>query len=93
MRTGGPEVALMSVRVEGEETWSAGRPTILFEGPYFYSDTPGAIGEVRTYDVSQDGQFLMMKDFSTNEGGEVQRSRITVVLNWFQELTERVPVN
>ena len=92
MKTDGPGAVLMSVRVGEGESWSADRPTALFEGPYFYNDAPRAMGVVRTYDVSRDGRFLMMKNSSTSEGGEIQRPQINIVLNWFEELKERVPV-
>ena len=93
MRTGGAEVALMSVRVGGGEIWSAERPELLFEGPYFHVEQPGAVGEVRTYDVSRDGRFLMMKNFSTDDGGETSLPQIIVVQNWFEELRRLVPTN
>jgi len=40
------------------------------------------------YDISPDGKrFLMMK-----EGLIQQQTPINIVLNWFEELKERVPV-
>ncbi len=45
----------------------------------------------RTYDVSTDGQrFLTVKPGETDE--DAQPLRINIVLNWFEELKERVPV-
>ena len=46
------------------------------------------------YDVDPAGQrFLMLLDSGAVDGGAVLRPQITVVLNWFEELNERVPVN
>ena len=43
LATGPVSAALISVRVEHEATWTAGTPTRLFEGTFFYTDT-GDIG-------------------------------------------------
>jgi hypothetical protein len=77
--------ALTSVPVQTTPTFSPGNPTKLFDGRYF----AGPIG--RTYDVSLDGQrFLMIKD---NAGGDQTSApaSIVVVLNWTEELKQRVP--
>ena len=79
---------------QGPVPGSASRPRTLFEGPYFFSDRLGAVGTLRTYDVTADGQrFLMMKDFTPSAGGVVPQGQITVVLNWSEELRQRVPTN
>jgi hypothetical protein len=47
---------------------------------------PGGI--TRPYDLTPDGQrFVMIKT------GDEENLQITVVLNWFEELTRLVPVN
>ena len=46
----------------------------------------------RTYDVSADGRFLMIKDVSVREGAPAPQL-ITVVQNWVEELKRRVPRN
>jgi hypothetical protein len=57
---------------------------MLFEGPY----TP-ASGTTPNYDVSPDGQrFLMLKPI---ESAETAPTEINVVLNWFEELKQKVP--
>ena len=79
----GPE-GMMVVPVETEPTFRAGAPELLFEQPYYQYFIS------RTYDVQPDGQrFLMVKA----EGQSDDAGQIVVVENWFQELTERVPVN
>jgi Tol biopolymer transport system component len=74
---------MMAVDIATQPGFSAGRPRVLFGGPYVLSPTTTA-----NYDVSPDGQrFLMLK------GGEEQQAatQIHVVLNWFEELKRRVP--
>ncbi len=74
---------MMVVPVETEPTFSAGRPSVLFEGSYVVSTITPAY---RYYDVSPDGQrFLMLKEAGTEE------AQINVVLNWFEELKRLVP--
>jgi Tol biopolymer transport system component/predicted Ser/Thr protein kinase len=73
---------MMAVDVATEETFSAGKPRVLFEGPYV--PTPRSFPD---YDVSPDGQrFLMLK--ATEQTAPTQ---INVVLNWFEELKQKVP--
>ena len=75
---------MMAVSVETEPTFRAGRPEVLFEGKYVTTRiSPGN----PYYDISRDGQrFLMIKAVEGNT------SKIHVVLNWFEELKERVPM-
>ena len=64
--------------------FSAGKPRMLFEGPYL----PTA-ASLPFYDVSPDGQrFLMLKPVESQTSAPTQ---INVVLNWFEELRRRVP--
>jgi hypothetical protein len=59
---------------------------MLFEGQYLTSvfPQPGV-----AYDVSPDGQrFLMVKETETGRS----TAQINVVLNWLEELKQRVPV-
>jgi serine/threonine-protein kinase len=68
----------------GPSAFSAGRPRMLFEGPYLPTAANSAY-----YDVSPDGQrFLMLKPVETPASAPTQ---INVVLNWFEELKKRVP--
>jgi Tol biopolymer transport system component len=89
MAVTGDDATLMSVPVERGTTWSAGAPTKMFAGRFFFSDSLGAIGEGRTYDASPDGQrFLMIRD----SGGDASVLRnMMVVQNWQEELKRLVP--
>ena len=88
----GPPDAVMRVSLEMDEgdppSLIVGSPERLFDWQYFIQ--PDLL---RHHDVSADGErFLMITDAGrTGPGG--QRAELNVVLNWFQELTERVPVN
>jgi Tol biopolymer transport system component len=82
-----PDGAIMAVRVDSRgDTWGAGRPAKVVEGPYV---TGG--GTARTYDVSTDGRrFLMVKQ---TPAAQVAAPQIIVVQNWLEELKRLVPVN
>lgn len=58
---------------------SPSTPTVLFEGRYVPSPL------VRGYDLAADGRFIMVR--TPNESLPRQ---VNVVLNWFEELKERV---
>jgi Tol biopolymer transport system component/predicted Ser/Thr protein kinase len=76
---------MMALDVATQPSFSPGKPRMLFEGEYFTSDWP-LIGTA--YDVSPDGQrFLMVK--STEQASAA--TQINVVLNWFEELKQKVP--
>ena len=78
---------MMAVSFEpGDPMPVIGSPTGVFEGRYFSFGPAGWPAGTRQYDVSRDGRFLMMRQF-----GETP-SQINVVLNWTQELLERVSV-
>ena len=75
---------MMEVEVTTQPSFSVGKPGVLFEGPY--EPTPGT---TPNYDVSPDGQrFLMVKG---REQAEAAPTQINVVLNWFEELKQKVP--
>ena len=75
---------MLAVPVETSGGFSAGRPAMLFDGPYLASTFP--LTGV-TYDVTRDGQrFLMVKD------EPAAATQINVVVNWFEELKRLVPV-
>jgi serine/threonine protein kinase/WD40 repeat protein len=74
---------MMVAAVETRTTFSAAKPRLLFEGHYeagMYTFQPN-------YDVAPDGQrFLMIRETEQKSG-----TQINVVLNWFEELKQKVP--
>jgi eukaryotic-like serine/threonine-protein kinase len=78
---------MMAVPVQTSPAFSAGNPARVFETRYL---TPN---NGRTYDVSADGQrFLMIKGIDNDRASGTPPVNIVVVLNWFEELKQRVPV-
>ena len=80
-----PGFEMMVVTLDTEPTFIPGNPEVLFQAPYL----SGSPVRNRPWDVANDGRFLMIKlaESQTNFG------QINVVLNWHQELLERVPVS
>jgi eukaryotic-like serine/threonine-protein kinase len=75
---------MMGVEVTTQPSFSAGNPKMLFEGPYLLTPLTAP-----NYDVSPDGQrFLMLKPTDQEQAGP---THINVVLNWFEELKQKVP--
>lgn len=67
-------------------TFSAGKPATVFDTKYVESNPS------RHYDVSADGQrFLMIKDSAVGDPTATPASMV-VVLNWLEELKQRVPM-
>jgi serine/threonine-protein kinase len=71
---------LMAVPMTGGPSFNPGAPRRLLAGPYVYGPE-GDRG--RGYDIAPDGRFLMLKGASV--------AQIIVVLNWQEELKQRVP--
>ena len=72
---------MMAVAIQQEPTFRAGRPELLFEGPY----------QGNGYDVAADGKrFLMVKNVGT---ASPQTDRLNIVVNWIEELKARLPAN
>ena len=46
----------------------------------------------RDYDVTPNGEFLMVFPADEVEVGDSARPQINIVLNWFEELKQRVSV-
>ena len=63
--------------------FTPGRPEPLFR----YSGVYRVSGNMAAYDVDGDGRFIMV----TEEPLPPNPRQINVVLNWFEELRERVP--
>jgi serine/threonine-protein kinase len=74
---------MMAVDIVTQPALTAGRPRLLFEGPYLLS-----AGNLPAYDVSPDGQRFLMVVESEQEEPPTQ---INLVLNWFEELNRQVP--
>jgi len=76
---------MMALDVTIEANFSVGKPHLLFERHYFTSDFP-LVGTA--YDISPDGQrFLMVKGVEH----ATAVTQINIVLNWFEELKQKVP--
>jgi len=81
----------MAVAIETEPTVRFGTPKTLFKNTNLgfdaYTSTP--------WDIHPDGKrFLMMKrSEATSSEEERPKPKITVVLNWDEELKQRVPVD
>ena len=75
---------MLAVDTTTHPNFSAGKPKVLFESPYVLS-----LGTSPNYDVSADGQRLLM--IKENEQA-ISIGQINVVLNWFEELKQKVPV-
>jgi hypothetical protein len=83
----GPERALVAVPIRTSPTFTYGNPTTLFKNPLLYVVPP-----VRTYDASPDGRrFLMVKEAPATDRNATPANMV-VVLNWQEELNQRVPV-
>jgi len=77
--------SVMAVSVQTEPTFKPGKTDLLFRGTYAAEE----------WDIGHDGKrFLMIKTpSSTGEGSAAAGPRkINIVLNWFEELRDRVPV-
>jgi len=75
---------MFAVPVDTTRGFSAGKPRVLFERRYVSGawDVAGL-----DYDLAPDGRFLMLKP----DADEEAPPRLNVVLNWSEELKQRVP--
>ena len=80
-----PAGALMSARVVPGTAWAATAPTVLLKAGYYTS--PG--NPSRTYDISPDGQRLLM--VKESGGGSAAPASLVVVQHWLDELKRLVP--
>ena len=82
--------AVKTVSIETGSEFKAGKPGILFEKTFVYGDSAGP-----AWDISPDGKrFLMIKPPGPIDNPAAMNGprRINIVLNWFEELKERIPV-
>jgi len=77
---------LMVVDVTPGTTSTRSQPRVLFDSRELDWDWP-----LRGYDIAPDGQRFAMTTTPADEPEPV--TRIQFVLNWFEELNARVPVN
>ena len=79
---------LLAVPVQTEPTFSRGTPMVVIEGDYLLLASPG-----RRYDIDPSGErFLLLRVAGGPGSDDRSLSSLTFVLDWFEELTERVPV-
>jgi serine/threonine protein kinase/Tol biopolymer transport system component len=75
---------MMAVDIATQPGFTASTPRMLFEGRYEANQVP-----LYNFDISPDGQrFLMVKPVEQDQAAPTQ---INVVLNWFEELKQKVP--
>ncbi len=84
---GSGEITLRSVDIVTEPAFAfSNEQTLPVEGFI-------VVATYRDYDVSPDGErLLMVFPVDRPDTGEPARPQINIVLNWFEELKERVPV-
>ena len=82
---------MMVAVVETEGEFSAGTPTPLFEDRFVLDNAAGGGGNPN-YDIAPDGQSFVMVSTPGGATNDTIATPITVVLNWFEELNERVPI-
>ena len=87
LRANNGRVGFSRVRIDMRQGFALSEPTRV-ERP-FYITAPG-VDRPRTFDILPDGRFVGVRDES--EAGEPVVPHVEVVLNWFEELKQRVPV-
>ena len=88
--TGGAQdaVQLVSVNIVIEEGGFNRSAKQILPLPGFHGDTP-----YRDYAVTPDGEkFLVASPADQDSSGQTSTDQFNIVLNWFEELKERVPV-
>jgi serine/threonine-protein kinase len=83
---------MMAVDIATQPGFAAGKPRMLFEGPYLPRTNLPTLATMPNYDVSPDGQrFLMLKPVEEAQLELHAPPQIVVVQNWFEELKQKVP--
>jgi len=79
---------MMMVEVSTDPVLTVGPPVELFAG-----SSPGGGSPTARYDVTADGQRFLMSAglLASGEAGSGPRPKVIIVLNWVEELKERVP--
>jgi serine/threonine-protein kinase len=79
--------SMMAVSIERGPSFGAGLSKKLFRGGGYLT------GGFQMYDISRDGKrFLMIKESGSTASESKSTEQINIVLNWFEELKQRVPV-
>ena len=82
----------MSAPVRFTPTLATGNPTVLIDAPSIILDGRLLGNTGRTYDVSREGdRVLLLKDDAAVDRS-TSRPGIIVVQNWFQELNAKLPI-
>jgi serine/threonine-protein kinase len=80
--------AAMAVPVKTEPAFEAWKPTVLFRTTNIIRVPGMNLADYTSWDIHPDGKrFLMLKDVAAEYPG-----KINIVLNWLEELKQRVPV-
>jgi Tol biopolymer transport system component len=88
-RTDNGRVGFVSVNISTQRGFEVGDPVLI---PRRFNVTSGGIGRSRTFDVLPDGQrFIGITGEEALQEGQPSEPQIQVVLNWIEELKQRVP--
>jgi eukaryotic-like serine/threonine-protein kinase len=83
--------AFMAASVKTEPTFSIEKPKVLFEGKYIMYEM--GMRDLNPWDIHPDGKrFLLMKEGRSTASPAGDPRTITIVLNWLEELKQRVSV-
>ncbi len=78
---------VLGIDIATEPAFAFGNEQVLGIRGYI---SPG--GGIKPYDITQDGHHFLMVFPADQEDSVAETERINIVLNWFEELKERVPV-
>jgi protease II len=83
--------SVMAVIIENEATFKAEKPATLFRTTNIGFNF---MIEGRTWDIHPDGKrFIMIQSAESGESSTAIPRQINIVLNWFEELKQKVPVD
>jgi len=82
--------SVMAVAVDAATVFKQGQPKEIFRGAYFSSDAGSS--KLSMWDMGRDGRFLMMKEPGSKASTAAGARKICVILNWFEELKQQVPI-
>ena len=83
--------AMMVAQVETAPTFSSRTPEPLFSLSGYVLSPAGDTG--RKFDIAPDGRFIFPTPATADQTGDEPFNGLIFVENWFQELTERVPID